>query len=85
MNDLADTATRGHGPLVTRVRLMIFHSLFTGTGITGCMSSTFCVFFYGQKLRLVLYWNGTLISLLTGFCTVSPVPWHSVPHAQVLP
>ena len=32
------------------------------------MLSTFCVPFSGPKLRLVLFWNGRLITLPTGFC-----------------
>ncbi len=47
---------------------MTFHSLLIEIGITGWMLRTFCVPFSGPKLRLVLFWNGTLIRLPTGFC-----------------
>ena len=50
------------------VRVMMFHSLLTEIGITGWMLRMFCVPFSGPKLRLVLFWNGTLIRLPTGFC-----------------
>jgi len=49
------------------VRVMIFHSSLTEIGITGWMLRTFWVFFSGPKLRLVLFWNGTLTRLPTGF------------------
>ncbi len=51
----------------TMVRVMMFQSLPTEIGITGCMFRTFCVPFSGPKLRFVLFWNGTLIRLPTGF------------------
>ena len=47
---------------------MMFQSLLTEIGITGWMLRMFCVPFSGPKLRLVLFWNGTLIRLPTGFC-----------------
>ena len=47
---------------------MMFQSLLIEIGITGWMLSTFCVPFSGPKLRFVLFWNGTLIRLPTGFC-----------------
>src|SRR5262245_18977783 len=50
------------------VRVMTFHSSFTEIGITGWMLSTFCVPLRGPKFRLVLFWNGRLIRLPTGFC-----------------
>ena len=52
----------------TMVRVMMFQSLPTEIGITGWMLRTFCVPFSGPKLRFVLFWNGTLIRLPTGFC-----------------
>ena len=50
------------------VRVMMFQSLSTEIGITGWMLRMFCVFFSGPKLRLALFWNGTLIRLPIGFC-----------------
>ncbi len=50
------------------VRVMMFQSSFTEIGITGWMLRMFCVPFSGPKLRLVLFWNGRLIRLPTGFC-----------------
>jgi hypothetical protein len=50
------------------VRVMTFQSLLTSIGITGWMLRMFCVPFSGPKLRLVLFWNGRLIRLPTGFC-----------------
>ena len=50
------------------VRVMMFQSLSTEIGITGWMLRMFCVPFSGPKLRFVLFWNGTLIRLPTGFC-----------------
>ncbi len=50
------------------VRVMMFQSLVTEIGITGWMLRMFCVPFSGPKLRLVLFWNGRLIRLPTGFC-----------------
>ena len=47
---------------------MMFQSLLTEIGITGWMLRMFCVPFSGPKLRLVLFWNGRLIRLPTGFC-----------------
>jgi hypothetical protein len=32
------------------------------------MFKMFCVFDSGPTLKLVLFWNGTLIRLPTGFC-----------------
>ena len=52
----------------TIVRVMMFQSLSTEIGITGWMLRMFCVPFSGPKLRLVLFWNGRLIRLPTGFC-----------------
>ena len=52
----------------TIVRVMTFHSSFTEIGITGWMLRMFCVPFSGPKFRLVLFWNGRLIRLPTGFC-----------------
>ncbi len=50
------------------VRVMTFQSLSISIGITGWMFRMFCVPFSGPKLKLVLFWNGTLIRLPTGFC-----------------
>src|SRR5215471_4077237 len=50
------------------VRVMMFQSLSTEIGTTGWMFRIFCVPFSGPKLRLVLFWNGRLIRLPTGFC-----------------
>ena len=50
------------------VRVMMFHSGFTSIGITGWMFRMFCVPLSGPALKLVLFWNGTLIRLPTGFC-----------------
>jgi hypothetical protein len=52
------------------VRVMMFQSLSTAIGITGWMLRMFCVPFSGPKLRLVLFWNGTLIMFPTGFCAI---------------
>ena len=52
----------------TIVRVMMFQSLSIEIGITGWMLRMFCVPFSGPKLRLVLFWNGRLIRLPTGFC-----------------
>ena len=52
----------------TIVRVMTFQSSFTEIGITGWMLRMFCVPFSGPKFRLVLFWNGRLIRLPTGFC-----------------
>src|SRR5689334_15932785 len=52
----------------TMVRVMMFQSLLTEIGITGWMLRMFWVPFSGPKLRLVLFWNGKLIKLPTGFC-----------------
>ena len=51
----------------TMVRVMMFHSSLTETGITGWMLRMFCVRLSGPTFRLVLFWNGTLIRLPTGF------------------
>ncbi len=51
----------------TIVRVMTFQSGLTEIGMTGWMFSMFCVPFSGPKLRLVLFWNGTLIRFPTGF------------------
>ena len=51
----------------TIVRVMMFHSLLTEIGITGWMLRMFCVPLSGPKLRLVLFWNGRLMRLPTGF------------------
>jgi len=51
----------------TIVRVMMFHSLLIEMGITGWMLRMFCVPFSGPKFRLVLFWNGRLIRLPTGF------------------
>src|SRR5574338_268682 len=51
----------------TMVRVMMFQSLFTSMGITGWMLRMFWVFRSGPKLRLVLFWKGTLMRLPTGF------------------
>ena len=50
------------------VRVMMFQSLLTEIGTTGWMLRMFCVPFSGPKLRFVLFWNGRLIRLPTGFC-----------------
>ena len=47
---------------------MMFQSLLISIGITGWILRMFCVPFSGPKLKLVLFWNGTLIRLPTGFC-----------------
>jgi hypothetical protein len=47
---------------------MMFQFLFTSIGITGWMFRMFCVPDSGPVLKLVLFWNGTLIRLPTGFC-----------------
>lgn len=52
------------------VRVMTFQSSFTETGITGWMLRTFRVPFPGPWLKLVLFWNGTLISAPTGFWAI---------------
>ena len=48
--------------------MMMFQSSLIEIGITGWMLRMFCVPFSGPKLRFVLFWNGTLIRLPTGFC-----------------
>ena len=45
------------------VRVITFQSSFTEIGITGWMLRMFCVPLSGPKLRLVLFWNGTLIEI----------------------
>ena len=52
----------------TIVRVMMFQSLLISIGITGWMFRMFCVPLSGPTLKLVLFWNGTLIRLPTGFC-----------------
>ncbi len=52
----------------TMVRVMMFQSSLTEIGITGWMLRMFCVPLSGPKLKLVLFWNGRLIRLPTGFC-----------------
>ncbi len=52
----------------TIVRVMMFQSLLISIGITGWMLRMFCVPFSGPKFKLVLFWNGRLIRLPTGFC-----------------
>lgn len=51
----------------TMVRVMMFQSSLTETGITGWMLSTFWVFFSCSKFKFMLFWNGTLMRLPTGF------------------
>jgi hypothetical protein len=50
------------------VRVMMFHSSLTEMGITGWMLRMFWLRLSGPTFRLVLFWNGTLIRLPTGFC-----------------
>ena len=50
------------------VRVMRFQSVLISIGITGWMFRMFCVPLSGPTLKLVLFWNGTLIRLATGFC-----------------
>ena len=52
------------------VRVITFQSLLMLMGITGSIFSTFCVPSSGPVLKLVLFWNGALIMLPTGFCAI---------------
>jgi len=47
---------------------MMFQSSLTSIGYTGWMFRMFCVPDSGPVLKLVLFWNGTLTKLPTGFC-----------------
>jgi hypothetical protein len=49
------------------VRVMMFQSSLTEMGITGWMLRMFWLRLFGPTFRLVLFWNGTLIRLPTGF------------------
>src|SRR6187402_3227005 len=60
--------SEGIDTIGTIVRVMMFHSSLTEIGMTGWMLRMFCVPFSGPKLRLVLFWNGRLMRLPTGFC-----------------
>ena len=46
--------------------------LLTSIRITGWMFKMFCVPDSGPTLKLVLFWNGTLTRLPTGFCASLP-------------
>jgi hypothetical protein len=50
------------------VRVIRFQSSLRWIGTTGWMFRMFWVPFNGPKLKLVLFWNGTLIKSATGFC-----------------
>jgi hypothetical protein len=50
------------------VRVMTFQSALTLIGTTGWILRMFCVPFCGPTLKLVLFWNGTLIMFAIGFC-----------------
>lgn len=49
------------------VRVITFQSGLISIGYTGWMSRMFCVPSRGTTLKFVLFWNGTLIRLSTGF------------------
>src|SRR5215470_20035893 len=60
----------GSGWVVTGmiVREMTFHCAFKLIGTTGWMLRTFCERPNGPLLKLLLFWNGTLINEAIGFC-----------------
>jgi hypothetical protein len=60
----------GWGCLITgmMVREMTFHCEFKLIGTTGSMLRIFCVRPNGPLLKLLLFWNGTVISDAIGFC-----------------
>jgi hypothetical protein len=60
----------GSGWLVSgaMVREMTIQSLLKCKGTTGWMLRTFCARLNGPTLKLVLFWNGTLIRSAMGFC-----------------
>src|SRR5215469_360254 len=50
------------------VREMTFHCAFKLIGTTGSMLRTFCVRPNGPSLKLLLFWNGKVVSDAIGFC-----------------
>src|SRR5262245_15690450 len=60
----------GSGCVVTGiiVREMTFHCAFKLIGTTGSMLRTFCVRPKGPSLKLLLFWNGKVVSDAMGFC-----------------
>src|SRR5208283_294406 len=50
------------------MRVIRFQFSFREIGMTGWTLRIYWVVWFGPTLKLKLFWNGTLMSLATGFC-----------------